>query len=168
MNIFAVHNDPYKAAFDLCDAHVRKMIIESAQMLANAYPIERLSQPDCPKTQKGKSRRHSYLHHPCSKWVLKSYNNWLWLLHHAQGLCDEYQRRYNKEHFTSSFIRWCQLNKPAWLPQTPQTDFALAMPDEYKTDCPVLSYRKYYVGDKLSIATWKNTDKPIWIEEIKK
>ena len=44
------------------------------------------------------------------------------------------------------------------------TPFALAMPDKYKTDDPVLSFRNYYMSEeKQLIASWKKKrDKPDW------
>jgi len=38
VNIFAVDKDPQTAAQQLCDKHVVKMILESAQMLCSAFP----------------------------------------------------------------------------------------------------------------------------------
>jgi hypothetical protein len=44
------------------------------------------------------------------------------------------------------------------------TPFAQAMPDKYKSDDPVLSYRNYYMSEeKQKIATWsKKRGKPAW------
>jgi hypothetical protein len=44
------------------------------------------------------------------------------------------------------------------------TPFALAMPEEYKSENPVESYRNYYMSaDKQRIATWKKgREKPDW------
>ena len=48
------------------------------------------------------------------------------------------------------------------------TRFALAMPDQYKTEDPVESYRNYYMSeDKQKIATWKKKrEKPEWYVSI--
>lgn len=41
--------------------------------------------------------------------------------------------------------------------------FPLAMPDEYKTDDPVESYRKFYAAEKAGFAKWdRGTDPPDW------
>ena len=44
------------------------------------------------------------------------------------------------------------------------TEFALAMPDEYKTKDAVESYRNYYMSEeKQKIASWKKgREKPSW------
>ena len=39
MNIFILHEDPVVAAQMLCDRHVPKMIVESAQMLSTAHRL---------------------------------------------------------------------------------------------------------------------------------
>jgi hypothetical protein len=42
---------------------------------------------------------------------------------------------------------------------------ALAMPDEYKTDDPVESYRNYYVGAKRHLLQYTNRTPPEWMTE---
>ena len=39
MNIFILDKDPMKAAMMLCDRHVPKMIVESAQMLSTVHRL---------------------------------------------------------------------------------------------------------------------------------
>lgn len=73
MNIFYLDEDPIQAASYLCDIHVRKMIVESSQLLANAYSVEQLKL--APVTQSGKVRKYSYYNHPCSIWVRSSTNH---------------------------------------------------------------------------------------------
>jgi hypothetical protein len=60
---------------------------------------------------------------------------------------------YLKEHIPTNF------------PKQGLTTFALAMPDEYKTDDPVESYRAYYLS-KRPIASWKNRKPPEWFIDI--
>jgi hypothetical protein len=46
------------------------------------------------------------------------------------------------------------------------TRFAMAMPEKYKTDDPVLSYRLYYLNEKvLPESKWtdRRTDLPDWL-----
>lgn len=159
MNIFFLDYDPIKAAQMLCDKHVGrgqdacgkkeagKMIVESAQMLANCYPLERLAESDCPRTQKKTARKHSYFNHPCSKWVRKSIHNYYWLLEHAMAQVDEKQYRGGSNHFCSDFINWCFDNKPN-LPEIDPTKPAQAMPEDYQNINPVTAYRDYYYYDK--------------------
>ena len=40
------------------------------------------------------------------------------------------------------------------------TPFALAMPDQYKTNDAIESYIYYYISEKLKNAQWKKRSKP--------
>ena len=48
------------------------------------------------------------------------------------------------------------------------TKFAMAMPDCYKCEDPVESYRRYYAGHKYRFATWRGRDIPDWFEPMRK
>lgn len=167
MNIFILDENPIKAAQYCIDRHVVKMITESAQLLANGYSLEELTK--APLTANGKFRKHSYVHHPCSKWAIESLDNWKWLLIHAIALCAEKSVRYpNKPtHFCQEFIHWCEKNTSN-ITSKGLTKFALAMPPEIKSDNTVEAYRSYYrmckVNDKSGklMAKWTNREKPEW------
>lgn len=162
MNIFVVHQAPRVAAEMLNDRHVMKMIVESSQMLANAFPLKILE--EAPRTKAGHTRIHSYLHHPCSKWVLQDRNNWMWLLRHSIQLCHEFEYRRDKTHFTKKFVWWCANHRNCLeLPNIKRTPFVLAMPDIYKVECPIESYRNYYRAEKNW--TWTKREKPFWLEK---
>jgi len=49
------------------------------------------------------------------------------------------------------------------LPNIPQTPYALAMPDEYRSNDAIDSYRRYYTMDKARFAKWeKGREAPYW------
>jgi hypothetical protein len=79
-------------------------------------------------------------------------------------LCYEYTYRYGKRHKSQDVIEWCVTNKPN-IQDIGYTEPPKAMPDEYKVDSVVESYRNYYRGAKVSFAVWKNRKKPFWFEE---
>ena len=54
------------------------------------------------------------------------------------------------------------------IPDIGLTEFAQAMPDEFKDPDPVTAYRKYYAGAKYRFATWKMRDIPQWYIELRK
>lgn len=156
MNIFFLHNDPVLAAQFLVDVHVGshncggKMIIESAQMLANCYNADQLGHFSCPRTQSGNVRSYSYFNHPCSVWVRQSLSNFNWLVSHAQEMVKEKQYRGGNLHFSSLFIDWCSITRPN-LPDIGPTTPALAMKnfESLKDEGdPVGSYQMFYVVDK--------------------
>lgn len=151
MNIFVLHNDPVVAAQMMCDKHVVKMILESNQMLST---VARKHGYDAPY-------RTAHPKHPCTLWAGESYENWQWLVKHSRALCEEYTSRYGRIHKSQAVTEWAE-NLSINLPTTGQTPFRLAMPDEYKTENPVESYRNYYIGAKARIAKWKNGNVPNW------
>jgi hypothetical protein len=175
MNVFAVDSDPCAAARNLCDAHVRsKMIVESAQMLACAFRIDRLSRIDCPKTQKGLSRKHGYKNHPCTIWVRQTPSNFEWLVYHALEMNQERYYRWasSKTHFSIEFIEWCADNIDSALFEQKEkglTKFSIAISEDKKCreidgfdDLDrVEQYRLYYIHDK-PFAEWTFRCKPSW------
>jgi hypothetical protein len=85
-----------------------------------------------------------------------------------EELHNEWRFRYGHTKIHKSYImaHYLKENMPSDDSFSKQglTPFALAMPDEYKSDDPVQSYRNYYMSDeKQRIATWKkNREKPDW------
>ena len=150
MNIFALSIDPIISAQLMCDKHVRsKLIVESAQMLANCYKLETLKY--APYTQKGTPRKYSYYNHPCSKWARETYGNHRWLLSHAHALVNERNYRWpnSTKHFSEGFLTWCSQYFPDNLDKESNhlTDFYQAFGKEnehLKEACPVTGYRRYY------------------------
>ena len=151
MNIFVVDRDPKVAATMLCDKHVVKMIVETAQMLCTAASKLGHQVPYKPTHAK----------HPCTLWAGESLSNWNWLVKHGMALCEEYTLRYKKIHKTQSIIEWCRDSNISPANDIGLTPFRLAMPDIYKDKDPVKSYRDYYIGEKARFAKWK-TSPPAW------
>lgn len=159
MNIFALDNCPIRSAQYAVDKHVIKMILESAQLLCTVHhtcPNDNISYP-------AKFYKPTHRNHPCSIWVRESLANYKWLCAHAIALCDEYEYRYGKTHASLSVIEWCKENIPN-IPDKELTPFKMAMPDKYKTDNAIYSYRIYYFYDKRKKFnfTWKVRGKPDW------
>ena len=151
MNIFVTDENPVIAAQNLCDKHVVKMILESAQMLCAAF-------------ENGEAPyRRSHFNHPCTKWTRASQPNYKWLLTHAYAMCAEYSHRYHKTHKSAEVITWCENNYHKLnLPDIGLTLFAQAMPDQYKNKNTTQAYRDYYNGEKASFAKWKSQIIPEW------
>ena len=150
MNIFVLHHDPQVAAEMMCDKHVVKMILETAQMLCTVIASHGCDTPYRPTHKK----------HPCTIWAGESRANWNWLVSHGLALCSEYTKRYNKVHKSERVIKWCR-DSNINLSCVRLTPFAQAMPEEYKNECPITAYRAYYRGEKSHFAKWK-TQAPYW------
>lgn len=151
MNIFVLHRDPYVAASMMADKHVLKMVIETAQMLSAVLAVNGQSAPYKPTHQ----------HHPCTIWAGKSAHNYAWLWHHGRALCEEYTYRYGRIHKTQEHFD-TTLRRVPYLPRIGVTEFALAMPEQYRDPNPVIAYRRYYLGDKARFCTWKERGEPLW------
>jgi len=154
MNIFFLDLDPKKSANYLCDKHVLKMGIEGAQLLSSAHHLT--GNPNAPY-------KLTHANHPCSKWVRESIKNYEWLCSHCDEIFKEYTRRYKKTHLTSTKLPWLIENLPN-LPNISLSEPPKCMPEIYKTDYLVTSYRNYYIGDKSRFAKWKNGNVPEWFK----
>lgn len=155
MNIFILDEDPRQAARDLCNKHVPKMLVESAQLICTGLSIN------------GVAKEHllykpTHTHHPCSLWVSQHQSNAAWLWEHADELSIEYTCRYNKIHKTSMVLEQMKQFKPDvnWCDHT---TFVQAMPDQYKNSCAVDAYRAYYIAEKAKFAKWlPRANSPDW------
>ena len=167
MNIFTVHTNPKIAAQMLCDKHVVKMILESAQMLCTAVN-EASGLPVTPY-------KSTHKNHPCTVWVGVSRYNALWLYDHMIALGEEYAYRYStketKTHATITKMQECNLLQliSVVLPHTDPTDFPQAMPDQYKVEGDsVAAYRAYYRGEKKELLSYSRRPPPDWLKDIVK
>jgi|21_taG_2_1085346.scaffolds.fasta_scaffold00229_34 hypothetical protein len=157
MQIFVVDTDPVQAAKDLADAHVVKMVLESAQILCIVV-VQRGG------TAAYKSNHHQT--HPCVLWAMESRSNFDWLCAHAMALCAEYTYRYDKVHKSQQHIEHaitCRRMVP-WGLATPHPVVRLGKDTEYPSD-PTGLYREYYCSSRYAggILRWhKARSAPDW------
>lgn len=148
MNIFILDEDPYQAAKMLCDKHVVKMCLETAQIMS---------------TINGGPYKSTHEKHPCVLWASETIGNYRWLAKHGIGIAREYFARFGKVHKSEEVIlalEWPVLS----LPTGSLTPFVLAMPDVFKSEDPVESYRNYYMTKK-DFCKWTRTSVPVWFKE---
>jgi hypothetical protein len=163
MNLFILDPDPIRSAIFNQDLHVKKIIIEGAQMLANAYDRIKLAEPGVPRTDKGTPRVGGLPNHPMSKWVRENMSNFKWTLLHVQTLCKEYTHRFGQRHYTEGFIDWVAANLPVLndnsLTLQPQC-FAQSYPECIVPGDPVKGYHNYYNKAKQFFLYGKNSKTP--------
>ena len=159
MDIFHLDKDPVLCAQYHCDKHVVKMILETGQMLCTAYQRHYGLKDDLYKP--------AYPHHPMTKWVGDSGGNFYFTIKLFDALLTEYTSRYNKVHKTSKIILLFNSKYKKW--HNMEGDFTtppLCMPDEYKLDDYIQSYKNYYIGEKMYFAKYNYSETPYWLKEV--
>lgn len=178
MNIFYLSHNPKTCAKQHLDKHCVKMIVEYAQLLstahrmldgdqwtdrtANGRRIKRWKHP----TLDDVLYKASHVNHPSAVWVRQSRKNYDYLYQLFIELCREYQYRYGRVHATQSLLAPVLSQSPKNIPDGDFTQPTPAMPDQYKTDCSIASYRQYYIQDKAYIAVWTKREVPEWFGEV--
>ena len=161
MNLFILSLLQWEIAQSMMDKHVSKILLEAVQMLCTAKRVID------PEDVEGLYKL-AHKNHPVTVWCRKSRANFIWTLDLVDELHKEWRFRYghpetkfHKSYLVAMILRE---NMPSRFEEEELTPFALAMPEEYKTDDPVESYRNYYMSEeKRKIATWnKRREKPVW------
>jgi len=132
------------------------MPLETAQILCT---VARLRGFDAPY-------KSTHVKHPAVLWIAKSSANWNWLCEHGIALSKEYTYRYDKVHKCQAIIQLMHDKTfEIWknnIHYSKHTPFVKCMPDQYKVDDAVQSYRNYYKADKAYIAKWTKRSIPEW------
>jgi hypothetical protein len=162
MNIFATDRDTTICATYHTDRHIVKMPLETAQMVSFIYHNKELWDRPIPQLLMGDSNTH--VKHPCSLWMKENLSNFMWSCELGIKLVEEYRYRYNSQKHERCLLifEWALANLPD-LEIELMTPFAKAMPEEYKVDCPIDSYRNYYKFGKVELHQWSKRNKPEWI-----
>ena len=164
MNLFATSQCHVQSAKDHCNVHCTKLIVEVCQMLSTAHFVLDGEQVGYKPTHQG---------HPCSKWIRQTSENYQWAYNHLKALCAEYTFRTGKVHKTSELLK--VLGKlPAKIEIAERTDFAMAMPDQFKLlgIYDQTNAYKAYLNSKFAEwvarpkpmkVEWANRGKPDWV-----
>lgn len=186
MNIFCVHDDPVYAAQMLCDKHIPKMTVESAQMLSTVHRM--LDGELCKIPSKSGKRmvkgwklpdpemdavlyKAVHIGHPSTVWTAATSENYTWHYLHFIALGLEFKHRFGKDHATMKLLKVPLSHLPKNIKIAPRTPFALAMkayPQCIVPGDPVQSYRNFYYADKVKFAKWeRNREAPEWWNKMK-
>tara|TARA_R100001510_G_C7602652_1_gene168754 strand:- start:408 stop:911 length:504 start_codon:yes stop_codon:yes gene_type:complete len=160
MNIFYLSKDPIEIAKQLCDKHIVKMPLESAQMLSTAW----WSKTSFKESKNVLKNIYKPVHvgHPSTVWTMQTEGNYLWHYDLLVAMLNEYSRRYNKVHASSELLELLKESpvKGGEFYPPPQ-----CMPDEYKCKDPIEAYRNYYINEKARFAKYTKGTAPQWLEE---
>lgn len=166
MNVFATNACPVKSAQQLDNILVRKMIVESCQLLSVAhYAIDGTLVAMKPTHQ----------NHPSAKWTRQSKGNYLWLFEHFKALCSEYTHRTGKVHKSSEHIKNLS-NLPVSIDAGAMTEIPFVGPDEFRMkslSCVHGAYRIYLKSKwqdwqtrqnkRQMDVSWGVRDQPEWV-----
>ena len=167
MNIFPIEGndqdvDWKQSAISHDDFRCNKMIIESCQMLSTNAQLFGINT----------RYKKSFMNHPMTIWARESVCNFKNLLHIGYYLRSEFCSRHNKvSHGCDDVLNHMEtlLAMPSFRDKFPiqdhSTNMPLCMPDEYKTDNLVESYRKYF-ANKPNLRYFYTTP-PEWIFEYR-
>ena len=121
MNIFVISDDPQECARYLDDRRLVKMVLETTQLLSSAIWLNGGRGP----------YKLTHQHHPCTKWAANSKINYLWLFQYWCELCNEYWRRYRREHKCCEVLADL-VRGYAWLPSRQMSPRPRCVHDAYK------------------------------------
>ena len=179
VNIFYLDHNPRFAAQALVDKHIVKMPTETLQLISTAHrlldgvPVEKVVREGAkPKIRYTMADEHfdhllykvTHQNHPSAVWARTNTGNYAWLIEYLNAMCEEYRFRYKNTFKCVKFGMVAAVQKPPR--NLPRGDFfppTLAMPEIYKGNDPIESYRRYYAGDKWRFAKWKETPMPKWM-----
>ncbi len=158
MQLFILDRDPALAAQFLADIHLRKMSLETAQILSAVLVNRKIVRPEfLPKAYNPA--------HP----VIKAVNTPFkinWVLEYNSALHQEYLRRFSKPH---AYGQWVMLYRKLLYVDTPghaELSFAGIFKDFTPVSEDIVqAYREYYRFKKSIIHNWKytNAGEPEWL-----
>lgn len=165
MNVFFSDTDPVKAALNLDDKRVCKMILESAQILTSAhYFRSNVYGAYCNWT----GIKPTHIHHPIIQRAGTDRTYYRWIFDHFCALCSVYEHIYNKRHSWAHHVRAFKLMEDC----IPEYKELLCVPNctpYYHFRNTVEAYRlclqyKWLITDKRD-PKWTKRPLPNWLSD---
>jgi hypothetical protein len=162
MNIFVLDQNPKTAAQMLCDCHVRKMCVETAQILSGVMLRRNLPLLDgMPKPQN--------INHPVIVAAEESVLGTNWLLLYALNLDHEFYYRFGKLHkYSDIFDQYVRILEVPSIGHLPYNLAKCCGNLDVSGLGIVSAYRKYYTEVKKpalqSKGLWNFTNRKDWTE----
>ena len=161
MQLFILDLDPERVPEMLCDAHVRKMCLETAQILSSV--IRRQGKKLPPGVPKPYNPNHPVIT------ALDTAQKINWTIRFNTALQREYSRRFGKNHAYSGltgiyhavlFRPGTRIDPAGWTFARDFKDVEITEPDI------VLAYREYYRHKKKILRRWHytGTGEPDWMK----
>lgn len=182
MNIFYINRRPKDIAHDMCDEHILKMGVETAQMLSTAHRVLD-GEPYTEITNKNGNARKmkrwrlnddreyvlykaSHINHPQNIWLRSNNSNYMWSYELFMEIMEEFTYRYDNPNHKSMNLM-CHLDSPPNnIHKGTFYEPPLTMDDIYKSNDTIGSYRRFYIHGK-QFATWnRKRAKPEWMNNV--
>ncbi len=181
MNVFYLDKNPRTSAKYHCDSHLRKMLVEYAQIMSVAHWTSN-EEEDIERAIENKLYKPTHIKHPSMVWTRSNVHSYSYVFCMWEELLLIYVDRYGKEH-GSGRLREGLINLPKCLiTKQVSTKYKLSkdMPPPpmcfgrdfehikkgFKPnnhDDVVNAYREYYRQAKKKFATWgKGRSMPRW------
>lgn len=130
MNLFVTSNCPQSCASFLDDKRLRKMVLETAQLLCTAvyHQVYAIKYPKLNNDSKRAFKQETGLYlpthsnHPVNVWCRQNRSNYLWTLDHFSALLDEYKFRFDKTHACQELLPTLEYYAEFFHP-SPMTEF---------------------------------------------
>lgn len=162
MNIFAIEADAdgnidwVASAKSQDNYRVVKMILESVQMLCTAINLQHEEQVT--------PYKNAHPKHPSTLWVRESSANFELLVEHTLAMLDEYTERFGKVHKCAGVLeKVLDIYDPSRFPKQHETRLPLCMPQEFKSNNIVESYRRFYASKPRM--RYPENKIPTWFKE---
>jgi hypothetical protein len=176
MNIFYRSKCPRKAAESLCDQHVVKMPLETAQILSTAHRYLDGNLVEG-RTESGRKAKRwvldnhddkfylaAHVNHPSTVWARQSKEHYEWLYEHFKALSLEFERRFKHNHKSWNKLKFFTSKAPQNIESSGFIDPPQCMPDEFKDPDTVTAYNKYY---EFKFFDWLQKGRPMrWTKEV--
>jgi hypothetical protein len=154
MNIFYTNEDPIICASEHCRVHRVKMILEYCQLLSIAHHV--VDGENAPK----EIYKRTHENHPSAIWIRKSIENYNWVLNCAMTLISFHRQHTGKIHKSSLVLEKLK-SPPKGIAIEKFCPPVQCMPEEFKSDCSILSYQEYL---KSKFDEWSKRTRPIRAE----
>lgn len=161
MNIFILSLNMSECVHWYPDKHIVKMPIEATQMLCNVFHYTgEIEYYDVLTREEIYYPTH--MNHPCSVWTRTSLSNWLWLRKLVCYMGNEYRYRYGRMHRSVEVAMNLPIPK---IPDLGLTEFAKAVPEEFKHLEVCEAYREYFKKYKGHLKKYTKRPIPEWWQD---
>ena len=162
MQLFILDEVPERAAKMLCDSHLRKMCMETSQILSSVLHRQGRAIPE-------RLPKFYNLNHPVIR-AVDSPEKVCWVIRYNMALHREYFHRFGKRH---AYFLFCRIYRKCFschaIPlKKEDLIFARTFKGiEIREPDIVSAYREYYRFKKKQLRHWKytRTPEPDWINE---